>query len=137
MGDDTPVTLQALHPLPPMAFQALLATAACAVVTGDATVNEALCFGVPFWYSAEPHKVFFERDLQGCARGVVKRVWEFLASPTAGAWEAVQLALPPSPLPSQALRAAFKSWCAEVVEERGTLERKLLEWDKKQSDRSS
>lgn len=126
--DSTRVTLRPLQHLPSTDFQALLATAACAVVTGDATVNEALAFGVPFWYSAEPHKVFFERDLQGCAQGVVKRVWEFLASPTAGAWEAVKQALPSTLLPSLALRAAFQAWCGSVMEERGTLERKLLDW---------
>jgi hypothetical protein len=42
--------------LPVPAFRALLAGAEAAVVTGDATLNEALAEGVPFWYSAEGHK---------------------------------------------------------------------------------
>lgn len=60
--------------LPTQYFRCLLAGASAAIVTGDASLNEALCcasapwqtddgstdaerlLGLPFWYSAEPHK---------------------------------------------------------------------------------
>ena len=50
------VSLPALS-LTAVAFRCLLSHADAAVVTGDASLNEVICYGVPFWYSCEPHKV--------------------------------------------------------------------------------
>jgi hypothetical protein len=50
--------------LPIAGFRVLLSCAAAAVVTGDASLNEALCFGVPFWYSCEPHKIGVQEALK-------------------------------------------------------------------------
>jgi hypothetical protein len=55
--------------LPLPTFRLLLARSAVAVVTGDASLNEALAFGVPFWYSAEGHKAGVARDLRARMSG--------------------------------------------------------------------
>ena len=62
----TTLLLEDVHALAPKdraAFRALLAFADGAVVSGDATMNEALAYGAargpsaaPWWYSTEPHK---------------------------------------------------------------------------------
>lgn len=49
------VSLPALS-LTAAAFRCLLSHADAAVVTGDASLNEAISYGIPFWYSCEPHK---------------------------------------------------------------------------------
>jgi hypothetical protein len=41
----------------------LLQQSAACIVTGDASLNEALCSGTPFWYAAEPHKGLVKRNL--------------------------------------------------------------------------
>lgn len=62
----TTLLLEDVHALAPeerASFRALLAFADGAVVSGDATLNEALAYGAargpsaaPWWYSTEPHK---------------------------------------------------------------------------------
>jgi len=44
-------------------FLQLLATSDAAVVTGDASLNEAICTGMPFWYAVPPHKVGVRQSL--------------------------------------------------------------------------
>ncbi|RYG55408.1 hypothetical protein EON66_05385 [archaeon] len=79
-------------------FRHVLARAAGAVVTGDASLNEALVSGIPFWYSTEPHK----RDVQIALTSAVQRappamraLWQWLDAKTgdaaAVAWDALSL----------------------------------------------
>jgi hypothetical protein len=56
--------------LPPASFRRLLARAAAAVVCGDASLNEAICAGTPFWFSADGHKIFSEAELEGLVRSL-------------------------------------------------------------------
>lgn len=76
-------------------FRCLLAGAAGAIVTGDASLNEALCCasapadadgtallkGLPFWYSAEPHK----RDVDIGLRAAVAA--EAVSRPIIALWD--------------------------------------------------
>jgi hypothetical protein len=75
-------------------FRVLLHTARGAVVTGDQSVNEALCFGTPLWYASPAHKVFFARDLDALAAGsgvaLVRQLWAYVAGTVSLAeWQAV------------------------------------------------
>ena len=54
--------------LPMRKFRILLRNCAGAVVTGDATLNEALTAGVPFWYSPEGHKAAVRASLDDLAQ---------------------------------------------------------------------
>jgi hypothetical protein len=55
--------------LPLPAFRALLAGADAAVVTGDATLNEALAYGLPCWYAPEGHKAGVDASLRALLFG--------------------------------------------------------------------
>ena len=109
--------------LPLHQFRSLLAHCDGAVVTGDATLNEALAFGVPFWYSTEGHKIFVQRSLsQLIASSAEPRLvgWQAFVSPlnTAGEsarWaDLLQLGL-------DGVRDSFQCWSRSVMGSRGTL----------------
>lgn len=80
--------------LPMQQFRRLLAGAAAAVVTGDASLNEALCCGIsssagstdaglPFWYSTEPHK----RDVDSALRAELKDIGSSDAQAVCALWD--------------------------------------------------
>ena len=58
--------------------------------TAHASANEALAAGIPFLYSAEPHKAEVEAQLLACARGsaggacgeAVAGVWDVCSTPS-------------------------------------------------------
>ena len=126
------------HPLPAPHFRALLSTALCAVVTGDASANEALAAGIPFLYSAEPHKAEFEAQLLACARGsaggacgeAVAGVWDVCSTRSRtrtprSSWAEVQERVERA---GGGLKAVFQVWCAGVLERHAGLEDRLRAW---------
>jgi hypothetical protein len=135
-GGSALVALEALElaaqPLPQPEFQALLAGSLCAMVTGDASANEALAAGVPFAYSCEGHKGEFEAQLwaearRGAGAGAVAvaRVWEFCsaAGGLARQWGAAEAALA-----GGGLARAFAAWSQKLLQEKGVLEQRLRAW---------
>jgi len=127
--------------LSPRAFVGLLARARFAVVTGDASLNEALSCGIPFHYSVEPHKVALASSLRKLAtagvcgeregRGErggesggsggaadVLNFWQLLDG-VGGSWPQLQQ------LGRARLRDSFALWSGAVLRSRGRLEERL------------
>lgn len=67
--------------LPVPAFRSLLAGADAAVVTGDASLNEALCNGLPCWYAREGHKAGVDAPLRALLAGSGDSVAAVAAAP--------------------------------------------------------
>ena len=124
----------AAPPLPRAQFLGALARCDGALVTGDASVNEALALsaasGLPFLYSAAGHKAFFAEALAASLPPLLRRFWAFAegGGPRA-AWEALvgELRGGGEP-PLCALRGAYRSWSAALLRERGTLGDRLAAW---------
>ena len=130
--------------LPRDTFLSQLGAAAGALVTGDASLCEALSFssqcGLPFCYSVEPHKAFFAAALEAALPPLL-RVW--CAFVTAGGkegggaklsavWEGLSAELlRDGGCGEQALRRAFQDWSSEVLAQHGVLDSKLQEWAKR------
>ena len=111
------------------AFVGLLARARFAVVTGDASLNEALASGVPFCYSVEPHKAALASSLRQLASAGgggnacdgaadVLNFWQLLDG-TGGSWPLLQQRGPAG------LRDSFAIWNGAVLRSRGCLEERL------------
>lgn len=111
------------------AFVGLLARARFAVVTGDASLNEALASGVPFCYSVEPHKAALASSLRQLASAGgggnacdgaadVLNFWQLLDG-TGGSWPLLQQRGPAG------LRDSFAIWSGAVLRSRGCLEERL------------
>lgn len=78
-GRSLQILVRHVPALPQPHFRALLRGSRAAIVTGDGSLNEAICLGTPFWYSAEPHK----GDVRD---GLIHRLQAFgAANPTAAA----------------------------------------------------
>jgi hypothetical protein len=101
--------------LDPSAFWRLLSTSRAVVVTGDASLNEAIVAasrrpdGLPLAYVAEPHKVFAARDLAASAATAphVAQAWSFTSRP--GSTD-------PAGLPRwMDMSTAFRSWACGIV----------------------
>jgi hypothetical protein len=126
--------VEAAPPLPRATFLGALAACDGALVTGDASFNEALALsaasGLPFLYSAAGHKAFFAEALAASLPPLLRRFWAFAegGGPRA-AWEALvgELRGGGEP-PLCALRGAYRSWSAALLRERGTLGDRLAAW---------
>ena len=96
-------------------FRALLASARFAAVTGDATLNEALAFGVPFFYCDEGHKAGVAASLRELAQGapVVLAWWRLLEAKTPASFEDIGK--------WEAVHASFEAFSEHVMRERGSL----------------
>jgi len=116
-------------------FVELLCRAHAAVVTGDASLNEAMVIaahravGLPFSYVAEPHKAMLGRDLTASISTVppehaanVNAAWCFVSPPprrggSAGVGDAHAGSTSPS---WKAVTSSFSAWAAAVLQLRGT-----------------
>jgi len=142
------VRLESLSQMPHGQFFSLLASSECALVTGDASLNEALQLGKIFFYSAEPHKVFTASDLRRYTeegwgesgegdspevRAIINTLWVFLSHPSSGNLARFFASLPvPHEERLARLRFAFRLWCKSLLVLRGTLERNLIKWVEEQ-----
>ncbi len=109
--------------LPRRCFRRLLARARLAVVTGDATLSEALAFGAPFLYCAEGHKggvrdALRELAGRGGGGGAVAAFWAFCED-GGSPWSSLESALAGGGWP--ALASAFSVWSGSVCASRGGL----------------
>jgi len=126
--------VEAARALPRPAFLRALAACDGALLTGDASVNEALALcarsGAPFLYSAEGHKAFFAEALVASLPPLLRAFWAFAGrgGPRAE-WEALvgQLQGGGEP-PLAALKSAYRAWSAALLRERGTLGDRLAAW---------
>ena len=136
-----PLRVEAAPLLPRPQFLEALAGCDGALVTGDASLGEALAFsarsGLPFLYSVEGHKIFLAEALAAStgAAPLVRRFWAFCeggGGSGGGApaeWAALleELQSGGEP-PLRALRGAFRAWGAALLRERGTLGARLSAW---------
>jgi len=113
--------------LPRPCFRLLLSRARLAAVTGDATLNEALAFGVPFVYSCEGHKGGVRDSLRALvaadgtepAAAVVAAFWAFCEGGGVVPWAAFERSMSGSGW--LLFAGAFAEWSARVMAERGGL----------------
>ncbi len=78
---------------------------------------QAVCYGVPFWYAAAPHKVQLGRDLDAqlgllLAGATIRGWWDFVAAATSQSSAAPRADIPT--IPAQHLHAAFAEFSREL-----------------------
>lgn len=129
--------VEAARAMPRAEFLAALAGSDGALVTGDASANEALALsathGLPFLYSAEGHKAFFAEALASSLPPLLRRFWAFAGggggAPVWGALVEELRGCGGQP-PLRTLRDAYRAWSAALLRERGTLGDRLAAWAK-------
>ncbi len=125
--------------LPLSEFRALLASSAACLVTGDSSLNEAICADRVFQYSCEPHKVDVEKSLKAMVGSkdssdwseIISALWRFTSARSdaeaAKSWSALCAALPATTDRWAAVRSAFASYTGEIRRQHAHLGSRTVE----------
>jgi hypothetical protein len=127
-------------------FRCLLHSASACIVTGDASLGEAICGGVPFWYAAPGHKRDVAADLQkevqrwgeggGATRGpeaaaIVQAWWQFVggvkkAVSTEEAWKQLLVAVNTAAADGCTLWSALTTFSGDLAARHASLGEKIM-----------